>query len=128
MFLRKERTAVMRETKIDTQPIHKELADEVLKTLPQMDNILELADFFKVMGDGTRLQILIALIQNEFCVSDLSSILDMSPSAISHQLKALKVAKLIKSRRDGRKMFYSLDDDHIKDILDDSMVHVLDCE
>ena len=70
MFLRKERTAVMRETKIDTQPIHKELADEVLKTLPQMDNILELADFFKVMGDGTRLQILIALIQNEFCVSD----------------------------------------------------------
>ena len=111
MFLRKERTAVMRETKIDTQPIHKELAD-----------------FFKVMGDGTRLQILIALIQNEFCVSDLSYILDMSPSAISHQLKALKVAKLIKSRRDGRKMFYSLDDDHIKDILDDSMVHVLDCE
>lgn len=118
----------MRANKVDTQPINKRLADKAVSNLPEPDNISELSDFFKVMGDSTRLKILISLIQNEFCVSDLSYILDMSPSAISHQLKALKLAKLIKSRRDGRKMFYSLDDNHIKDILDDSMSHVLDCE
>lgn len=112
----------------DFTPINKELADDVRKHLPDTNDIMDLADFFKVMGDNTRLKILIALLSNELCVSDLSYLLSMSQSAISHQLKALKRAKLIKSRRDGRMMYYSLDDDHIKCILDDSMAHILDEE
>lgn len=94
---------------------------------PGEKDIIALSDFFKVMGDGTRLKILIALINDEFCVSELADILNMSQSAVSHQLKALRNAKLIRSRRDGRMIYYALDDDHIKDILDESMTHVLDC-
>ena len=94
---------------------------------PGEEDITALSDFFKVMGDGTRLKILIALINGEFCVSELADILNMSQSAVSHQLKALRNAKLIRSRRDGRMIYYALDDDHIKDILDESMIHVLDC-
>lgn len=94
---------------------------------PSEEDIIALSDFFKVMGDGTRLKILIALINGEFCVSELADILNMSQSAVSHQLKALRNAKLIRSRRDGRMIYYALDDDHIKDILDESMIHVLDC-
>ena len=94
---------------------------------PGEEDITALSDFFKVMGDGTRLKILIALINGEFCVSELADVLNMSQSAVSHQLKALRNAKLIRSRRDGRMIYYALDDDHIKDILDESMIHVLDC-
>ena len=104
----------MKENKCDCKPIN-------------IDDILDLADFFKVMGDSTRLQILMALIQDEFCVSDFSYMLNMSQSAISHQLKALKNAKLIRGRREGRVIYYSLDDGHIKDILAEALVHVLDC-
>lgn len=102
-------------------------SDQIKIDFPGADDILALADFFKVMGDGTRLRILIALINGEFCVSQLAEILNMSQSAISHQLKALRSAKLIRSRRDGRMIYYALDDDHIKDILDESMIHVMDC-
>lgn len=117
----------MKENKCDCQPINQEVSDKARDTMPNIDNVLDLADFFKVMGDSTRLQILMALIQNEFCVSDLSYILNMSQSAISHQLKALKNAKLVRGRREGRIIYYSLDDDHIKDILAEALVHVLDC-
>lgn len=100
---------------------------EIKVNFPGEEDITALSDFFKVMGDGTRLKILIALINGEFCVSELADILNMSQSAVSHQLKALRNAKLIRSRRDGRMIYYALDDDHIKDILDESMIHVLDC-
>lgn len=100
---------------------------EIKVHFPGEEDITALSDFFKVMGDGTRLKILIALINGEFCVSELADILNMSQSAVSHQLKALRNAKLIRSRRDGRMIYYALDDDHIKDILDESMIHVLDC-
>ena len=101
--------------------------NDVLSEKPTMDDIIKLSDFFKVMGDSTRLQILMALIQGEFCVSDLAGILNLSTSATSHQLKALKNAKLVKARREGKSMYYSLDDDHIKDILAESIVHVREC-
>lgn len=100
---------------------------EIKVHFPGEEDIIALSDFFKVMGDGTRLKILIALINGEFCVSELADILNMNQSAVSHQLKALRNAKLIRSRRDGRMIYYALDDDHIKDILDESMIHVLDC-
>ncbi len=117
----------MKENKCDCKPINQELSDKARDTMPNIDDILDLADFFKVMGDSTRLQILMALIQDEFCVSDFSYMLNMSQSAISHQLKALKNAKLIRGRREGRVIYYSLDDGHIKDILAEALVHVLDC-
>ena len=76
------------------------------------------------MGDSTRLQLLMALQLDEFCVSDLSYLLNMTRSAISHQLKALKVAKLIKSRKEGKIVYYSLDDDHVREVLEKSFEHV----
>ena len=76
------------------------------------------------MGDSTRLQLLIALQTGEFCVSDLSYLLNMTRSAISHQLKALRVSKLVKTRKDGKTVYYSLDDDHIREILEKSIEHI----
>jgi ArsR family transcriptional regulator len=117
----------MSKLKCDCNPQNPDRILEALETMTSLEDIQLLVEFFKVMGDTTRLRILIALEKNEFCVSDLSCMLNMTQSAISHQLKALKNAKLIKSRRDGRIIYYSLDDDHIKDILAQSMTHVLDC-
>lgn len=108
----------------DTTPTSTSIIHKLREAMPDINDIVDLADFFKVMGDSTRLQILMALLARELCVSDLSYMLNMSQSAISHQLKALRNAKLIKSRRDGRMIYYSLDDDHIKCILDDSMEHI----
>lgn len=114
--------------KCDCAPQNPDLIEAVKHKIPNIDDIQTLAEFFKLMGDSTRLQILIALIHNEFCVSDLSNILNMTQSATSHQLKALKNAKLVKARRQGKSMYYSLDDDHIEDIMAESLVHVIDCD
>lgn len=83
-----------------------------------------MSEFFKVMGDSTRLSILYALLDNEYCVTDLCNVLQMNQSAISHQLKILKASKLVKSRRDGRSIFYSLDDQHIHEILALTLTHI----
>ncbi len=88
------------------------------------ENITQLSDFFKVMGDTTRLQLLITLQSKELCVSDLSKSLNMTLSAISHQLKILKMAHLVKSRKEGKIVYYSLDDDHIHDVLEKSIEHI----
>ncbi|MEE1038079.1 MAG: metalloregulator ArsR/SmtB family transcription factor [Eubacterium sp.] len=117
----------MKQIKCDCTPVHPDEINTALEKMPEITDIMDLADFFKVMGDSTRLKILLALIQGEFCVSDLSVMLNMSQSAISHQLKALKNAKLVRYRKEGRIVYYALDDDHIKDILDHSLIHVLDC-
>ena len=85
--------------------------------MPAFDEIMNLSDFFKVMGDSTRLQLLLSLQQSEMCVSDLANVLDMTKSAVSHQLKALRLSKLIKSRKEGKTVYYSLDDEHIETIL-----------
>ena len=114
----------MSDFRCDVLPQNKEKADEVKDILPDFDDIMELSDFFKVMGDSTRLQILIVLIHKELCVSDISYILNMSQSAISHQLKQLRINKLVKSRREGRTIYYSLDDEHIENILSMSLEHI----
>lgn len=88
------------------------------------DEIMALSEVFKVFGDGTRLKILWELFDNELCVFDISERLNMSQSAISHQLRALKQARLVKARRDGKNTFYSLDDDHVKRIIEQVMIHV----
>lgn len=90
------------------------------------NTITDLSDFFKIMGDSTRLQLLMVLEHGELCVSDLAYLLNMSVSAVSHQLKSLRNAKLVKIRRDGKNIYYSLDDDHIKSILEVSLMHILE--
>ncbi len=117
----------MKDKKCDCKPLNPKIVEKVSSDMPNKKDIESLSNFFKVMGDRTRLKILTALIQTELCVSDLSCLLNMTQSAISHQLKTLKQSKLIKSRREGRAIYYSLDDNHIKDILDESLTHVLDC-
>lgn len=98
------------------EKIKHEIPDSVLTN--------ELADMFKVFGDNTRIRILWALFDKELCVQDISDRLIMSQSAISHQLKTLKQARLIKSRRDGKNMIYSIDDDHVKKIIEQMVIHV----
>ena len=100
--------------------------EKVRKNMPNYNTITDLSDFFKILGDSTRLQILMALEQSELCVSELSHLLNMTISAISHQLKSLKNAKLVKLRKEGKIVFYSLDDDHINKLLKVSFEHIIE--
>lgn len=104
-------------THCDCKPKNTELVQKVKENMPAFDEIMNLSDFFKVMGDSTRLQLLLSLQQSEMCVSDLANVLDMTKSAVSHQLKALRLSKLIKSKKEGKTVYYSLDDEHIETIL-----------
>lgn len=107
----------MLENRCDCAPQNQDLVDTVKNSLPNFDEIMDLSDFFKVMSDSTRLQLLISLQYSEMCVSDLANVLNMTKSAISHQLKALRMSKLVKSRKDGKTVYYSLDDEHVEEIL-----------
>lgn len=104
--------------------IHEDVIKMVREYLVDEDNIISLAEFFKVFGDVTRLKIINALFISEMCVCDIAALLNMSQSAVSHQLRILKQARLIKYRREGKIVYYSLDDTHIKDIFDTGMIHV----
>ena len=92
--------------------------------MPSEELILDTSSFFKVIGDYTRLRIIVTLIHNELCVCDIADLLSMTKSAISHQLKALRLSNLVKSRRDGQVIYYSLADDHVKYILDIGFDHI----
>ena len=92
--------------------------------MPDDEVLYELADLFRVFGDSTRIKILYLLFESEMCVCDIAALLGMTQSAISHQLRALKNARLVKSRRDGKTVFYSLADEHVKTILDQGIEHV----
>lgn len=92
--------------------------------LPPEEECQALADLFKTFGDPTRIRILHVLSQGEICVNDLAEILDMTASAISHQLRLLKQTRLVKSRRDGKLMYYSLDDDHVSTMFAQGMEHI----
>lgn len=114
----------MIENRCDCEPQNKDLVNEVRERMPSYAHMSDLSDFFKIMGDCTRLQLLSALQFDEFCVSDLSYLLNMTRSAISHQLKALKNAKLVKSRKMGKIVYYSLDDEHVREVLEKSLEHI----
>lgn len=101
-----------------------QVLDRLKKEVPDEDTISQLADVFKIFGDNTRIRILWALFDKELCVYDIADALGMSQSAISHQLRTLKQARLIKARRDGKNSFYSLDDDHVKRIIEQVLIHV----
>ena len=99
--------------------VHEEVVKKVLETLPDEEELYDLAELFKVFGDSTRIRILHALFEG-----DIAQILNLSQSAVSHQLKLLKDAKLVRFRREGKIIFYSLDDDHVRTILSMGMEHV----
>lgn len=96
----------------------------IKKQMPQADEMSRLANLFSVMGDSTRVQIISALRLSELCVSDLADLLSLSDSAISHQLRLLRQNNLVKARRDGKYIYYSLSDDHIVDIYDVGKTHI----
>lgn len=104
--------------------VHENVVSQVLKVMPQDQELLDLADFFKVFGDATRIKILYVLSQSEMCVCDIANLLKMGQSAISHQLRVLKQMRLVKFRREGKTVFYSLADGHIESILAQGMEHI----
>ena len=104
--------------------VHEDIVNTVKDKMPVDEVLYELADFFKVFGDTTRIKILCALISSEMCVCDLSVLLNMNQSAISHQLRVLKQANLVKYRREGKVIYYSLKDEHVKRIFEQGFIHL----
>ena len=104
--------------------VHEDVVAQVQRSLPEQEQLLRLADLFKVFGDGTRIRILYVLLEAEVCVCDLATLLGMTQSAVSHQLRILKQASLIKARRDGKTVFYSLADAHVRSIINQGLEHV----
>lgn len=108
----------------DCEVIHEETVNQVKGKMPQEETLYDLAELFKVFGDSTRIKILWALDEAEMCVCDISVLLNMTQSAISHQLRVLKQAKLVKNRKEGKVVYYSLDDEHVKQIFDQGLTHI----
>ncbi|ACD22842.1 helix-turn-helix transcriptional regulator [Clostridium botulinum] len=104
--------------------IHEDIVMKVKDLLPQEETLYDLAELFKVFGDSTRIKIICALFESELCVCDMAALLGMTQSAISHQLRTLKSARLVKFRREGKVIYYSLDDEHIKHIFDEGFKHI----
>lgn len=104
--------------------IHEDIVEKVKNTIPDEGILYDLADLFKVFGDSTRIKIICALFQSEMCVCDIAALLGMNQSAISHQLRVLKQARLVKFRKDGKVVYYSLDDEHVKKIFDQGLAHI----
>lgn len=105
---------------------HPDVVDYVAKHMPDPDDLYDVAELFKAFGDPTRAKIICALSLSEMCVSDLAILLDMNQSAISHQLRLLKQARLVRIRRDGKSRYYSLDDEHIQKIFQVAFEHILE--
>ncbi len=108
----------------DCDVIHDDVVARVRKTIPRDETLFDLAELFKVFGDSTRIKILWALDTSEMCVCDLAYLFNMTQSAISHQLRVLKLAKLVKNRRDGKVIYYALDDEHVRQIIDQGLTHI----
>ncbi|NLK95890.1 MAG: helix-turn-helix transcriptional regulator [Clostridiales bacterium] len=108
----------------NTNIIHNDVVEKVKEEIPKDEILYDLAEFFKVFGDTTRIKIICALFNKEMCVCDLAALLGVTQSAISHQLRTLKSARLVKYRRDGKIVYYSLDDEHVKHIFDEGLNHV----
>ena len=104
--------------------VHEDAVREVRAQLPDEETLTRLSDLFKVFGDGTRIRILYVLFEQEVCVCDIAMLLGMTQSAVSHQLRVLKQARLIRSRREGKTMFYSLADDHVRTLLENGTEHI----
>lgn len=108
----------------DYMHAHPETIEKIKAAMPDDDRLIDLAELFKVFGDSTRIKILSALSGGELCVCDISTAVGMTSSAVSHQLKILKNAKLVGFRREGKTVFYSLADDHVNTILEQGLDHI----
>jgi ArsR family transcriptional regulator, lead/cadmium/zinc/bismuth-responsive transcriptional repressor len=108
----------------DCTVIHDVVVEKVKTLMPSSDRLFDLAEFFKILGDSTRIGILSALHKSEMCVCDISSLLDMTQSAVSHQLRILKQVRLVRSRKEGKIVYYKLDDSHIEEILSMGFKHI----
>ncbi len=115
---------MVKRTPVCKEEMVSEFIEDVKSHLPQDEHIIELADFLEAFSDFTRLKILLSLLNQELCTCDLSEITGLSASAISHQLRVLRDKKLVKYRREGRNVFYSLDDEHVAAILSIALEHV----
>lgn len=104
--------------------IHEEIIEKVDRALPCDEILYDLAELFKIFGDTTRIKILYVLSENEMCVCDIAALLGMNQSAISHQLRILKQSRLVKFRRDGKSVFYSLADSHVRTVIAQGMEHI----
>ena len=108
----------------DFYQIHDDVVKAVKEKMPDDDDLYDLAEIFKVFGDSTRIKILYVLFEAEMCVCDIAQLLNMTQSAISHQLRILKQSKLVKNRREGKAVFYSLADGHVRSIIDQGYEHI----
>lgn len=110
----------------DSFETHDDLLKKVTENMPAEEQLYDLAELFKIFGDSTRIRILFVLFESEVCVCDLARVLNMTQSAVSHQLKILKSSKLVKNRREGKSVFYSLSDNHVRSIVAQGIEHI--CE
>ena len=106
--------------------VHQDILQKVQSDLPDDEVLYDLAELFKVFGNSTRIKILYALFEAEMCVCDIADLLGLTQSAISHQLRTLKANKLVRSRREGKTVFYSLADQHVRSIIGQGMDHVME--
>ena len=108
----------------DFYQVHEDVVKAVKEKMPDEDELYDLAEIFKVFGDSTRIKILFVLFEQEMCVCDIAQLLNMTQSAISHQLKILKQSRLVKNRREGKAVFYSLADGHVRSIINQGLEHI----
>ena len=108
----------------DCNIIHKEVVDDTLKKMPEQDLFNKIAEFFKILGDTTRTKILFALDTNEMCVCDIANVLNMSKSSISHQLSTLREMGIVRARKEGKEVYYMLDDNHVKEVFEVALEHI----
>lgn len=114
----------MEENTYECTVLHEKTVEKVIKTMPNDELIYDLAELFKVFADSTRMKIIYALMEEELCVCDIANIVKTTQSAISHQLRILKQSKLVKYRKDGKVVYYSLDDGHIEQIVKKGREHI----
>jgi len=114
----------MEENIFECNVIHNDVIKKVKDTMPNDELIFDVAELFKVFGDSTRMKIICALLEEELCVCDIAAITNTTQSAISHQLRVLKQAKLVKYRKEGKVVYYSLDDEHVREIFMKGREHI----
>ena len=108
----------------DCNIIHEDIVKKVLNIMIKQEKINKISDFFKILGDSTRAKIIAALDQNEMCVCDIANVLQMTKSSVSHQLAILRKAKLVKYRKEGKTVYYSLSDNHVQEVFESALDHI----
>lgn len=116
--------AFLTDAEKDVSEVQEDIVRSIQEQQPDDEILYDLAELFKVFGDSTRIKILYAMFENELCVNDIAKLLNLSQSSVSHQLRILKTSKLVKFRREGKSIFYSLDDEHVRAIISMGMEHV----